>query len=88
MWSCERVDILKRAHSTIGSPYATKCRMKKAALPPSRQDKVHIGAWVDPELRRRVKILSAKCDKTVDKLVGEALNDLLDKYDRKNPQDP
>lgn len=59
--------------------------MTKAARPPSRQDKVHIGAWVDPELRRRVKILSAQTEKTVDKLVGEALTDLLVKYGSQEP---
>lgn len=41
---------------------------------PSRAGKTFVGGYFPPEVRRLIKTLAAEQDKTVQQLVGEALN--------------
>lgn len=53
------------------------------AIKPARQDragKKMVGGHFSAELSRAINILSAEQDKTVQALVGEAIDDLLRKY--------
>ena len=53
------------------------------ATKPARQDragKKMVGGHFSAELSRAVNILSAEQDKTVQALIGEAIDDLLQKY--------
>lgn len=48
-----------------------------AKLPPSRRGKRHISGYFAPEVLRQVKIIGAEEDKTVQAVLGEALNALF-----------
>jgi hypothetical protein len=50
--------------------------------PPSREGLVQIQGYYPPETRRRLKVLSAKMDKSQEALVGLALEYLFEKHDR------
>lgn len=47
---------------------------------PSRAGKSFVGGYFPPEVRRQIKTLAAEHDKTVQQLVGEALNSLFASY--------
>lgn len=65
--------------AVAGNPVAPIAKIEATATgrPPSRADKVQIGAFVDPALRMRLKVLSAEQGKPIGALIEEALNDLL-----------
>lgn len=52
-----------------------------ATPPPSRRDKVQISGYFSPEMRRALRVLAAKEDRTQEALMAEAFDDLLRKYD-------
>ncbi len=52
----------------------------KSALPPSRRGKKALTGYFDPEVLRQLKVLAAFEDKTVQSLMGEAINELFKKY--------
>lgn len=52
----------------------------KNSKAPSRVGKKTLVTYVDPEVSKQVKILCAERDTTQEKLVIEAINDLLQKY--------
>ena len=47
---------------------------------PSRVGKVQIGAFVPPELRTRLKVLSAEQDRPIGDMIEEALTDYLTRH--------
>jgi hypothetical protein len=47
---------------------------------PSRVGKVHLGGWFHPDTKRSLRFVQAKTDKTIEDLIGRALNDLFHKY--------
>lgn len=49
-------------------------------LPACRVGKVSVGFWLDPDYRRKLKILGASVGRTAEDLASEALNDLFSKY--------
>lgn len=51
-------------------------------LPPSRRGKKALTAYFDPEVIKQLKLLAVAEEKTVQALVGEALNELFKKYGR------
>lgn len=51
------------------------------AVAPSREGKKPITGFFSPETSRQIKKLALDQDKTLQELVGEALNDLFHKYD-------
>ena len=46
-------------------------------VPPSRRGKRHISGYFDAEVYRQVKIICAEDEKTVQEILGEALNALF-----------
>lgn len=50
---------------------------KGASTAPSRAGKSQIGAYFPPEVRRQLKAIAAEEEKTVQQLMGEALNMLF-----------
>ncbi|MDD9975048.1 MAG: hypothetical protein OXU27_13630 [Candidatus Poribacteria bacterium] len=46
-------------------------------VPPSRRGKRHISGYFDAEVYRQVKIICAEDEKTVQQVLGEALNALF-----------
>lgn len=54
-----------------------------ANIPPSRQGKKAITGFFDPAVSRQLKQLALDQDKTVQSLLGEALNDLFVKHNHK-----
>lgn len=52
-------------------------RMTTKSTPPARQNMVHVGGYFSPEVRKMVKQLALEEDKTVQALIGEALNMLF-----------
>jgi hypothetical protein len=51
------------------------------AVAPSREGKKPVTGFFSPETSRQLKKLALDQDKTLQELVGEALNDLFHKYD-------
>ena len=57
---------------------ATPAAEGEAARPPSRRGKKAVVCYVDPAVARQLKVLCAEEDKTLQGLVVEALNALLE----------
>lgn len=51
------------------------------SVAPSREGKKPVTGFFSPETSRQIKKLALDQDKTLQELVGEALNDLFRKYD-------
>lgn len=47
---------------------------------PSREGKVHIGAYVHPDFKRSLRLVQAQTGEDVQTLVGRALNDLFSSH--------
>jgi hypothetical protein len=47
------------------------------ARPPSRQGKVHVGAYLHPDFQRSLLLVRAQTGKTTQELIADALNDLF-----------
>ena len=56
--------------------------LKAARVPPSRQGKKGVLLHVDPEIAKRLKLLSVEQDTTIEALGTEALGLLFERYDR------
>ena len=48
-------------------------------LPPSRRGKKQIGGHFDPEVSRQLKIAAAREDKTIEQVLGDAINAYFEK---------
>ncbi len=48
--------------------------------PKSREGKAHIGAYLDPDFRKSIRMVQAQTDRDMQELISEALNDLFRKY--------
>ena len=46
---------------------------------PSRRGKKQIGGHFDPEVSRQLKIAAAKEDKTIEQILGDAINEYFEK---------
>ena len=55
-------------------------RSAAAGTPPSRSGKVQIATYAPPETRKRLKILAAREDRSIESLLTEAIDDLFTKY--------
>ena len=54
-----------------------KAKKDSDKVPPSRRGKRHISGYFEPEVLRQVKILCAEEEKTVNDVLGDALNALF-----------
>ena len=50
--------------------------------PRSRSGLKTVAGYLDPEMSKRLKILAVEQDRTLQDLLGEALQDLFKKYDK------
>ena len=48
-------------------------------LSPSRRGKKQIGGHFDPEVSRQLKIAAAKEDKTIEQILGDAINEYFER---------
>ena len=46
---------------------------------PSRRGKKQIGGHYDPEVSRQLKVIAAREDKTVERVLGEAINEYFER---------
>jgi hypothetical protein len=46
----------------------------------SRRARAHIGAYLDIDFRRRLRMVQAQTDRDIQSILAEALNDLFKKY--------
>ena len=53
---------------------------KRTQLPKSRQEKRSLTGWYPPEIHRQVRLIAAQEDKTLEEVVGDALNLLFEKH--------
>lgn len=53
---------------------------RKSARAPSREGKVSIGAYFEPEVRKQFAILAVRQDTTQTALLAEAINLVFEKY--------
>ena len=67
----------KKPATSIKQP---KAKEKPAAVPPSRDNKRHIGGFFDPLVAKQLKIMAAEHDRSIQALLQEALNDLFNKH--------
>ena len=49
--------------------------------PPSRQGKIHIGAYLHPDFKRSLRLVQAQTGEDVQALIAKALNDLFRAHD-------
>jgi hypothetical protein len=67
----------KDAESQAVSEYPKK----RSQLPKSRKEKRSLTGWYKPETHRQVRMIAAAEDKTLEEVVGDALNLLFEKHD-------
>ena len=72
-------------HSITDAQVDTKSRSSAnrqhtTKRPPSRMGKKALTAYFEPEVLKQLKLLAAKEDKTIQSLLGEAINELFKKY--------
>jgi hypothetical protein len=56
------------------APEAAKPASTKA---PSREGKIHIGAYLHPDFKRSLRLVQARTGKDIQALIGDALNELF-----------
>lgn len=64
-------------HATDGRTYHATEEATDSRLPPSRQGMCRISGYFSPRVLKQVRLLAATQDRTVDELVGRALNMLF-----------
>lgn len=53
---------------------------RKVGRPATRAGKVGVQMWVDPSIRKRLKLYGVQTERTLDDLLTEAINDFLRKH--------
>jgi len=80
-------DALHEASGKKPAPVITKNNepepVNRSELPPIRRGKKMISGYFDPAVARQLKQLALDNDSTVQALLGEALNELFIKYNKK-----
>lgn len=86
----KRTNLAAALNEVSGKPVLTENKPQqpqpvetKPDLPPSRQGKKAIAGHFDPAVSKQLKQLALEQDTTVQALLGEALNDLFEKYGKK-----
>lgn len=74
--------MLGMADPLPAAPPAAEPAPKVAGVPPSRQGKRVVSAYVSADAARQLRLLAAERDATTQALVEEALNDLFRKYNK------
>jgi hypothetical protein len=66
-----------RAPAPEAPPAAPEPTTAKRPVAPSREGKVHVGAYLPPDYLRNLRMLKATTDKPIEQLLARALNDLF-----------
>jgi hypothetical protein len=64
-------------HSSASTPRAAQAAASGAYKAPSREGKVHIGAYLHPDFKRSLRLVQAQTGEDVQTLVTRALNNLF-----------
>ena len=76
----EAISQKKEQEKTNGNANKTVRVSKQSEnLAPSRRGKKQIGGHFDPEVSRQLKIAAAKEDKTIEQVLGDALNEYFER---------
>lgn len=62
-------------------PPTAEAVVAKAGLPPSRQGKTHIGAYLSPAHKTSLRLVQAKTGKDLQSILHDALNEAYRRYD-------
>jgi nicotinamide mononucleotide (NMN) deamidase PncC len=73
----ERAQGKRAAPEPVAASGRATPRAKKAE---GRAGKVHLGAYLDPDFRKSLRMVQAQTDKDMQELMAEAFNDLFRKY--------
>ncbi len=65
------------SHSPTPAPIAVPAAPSGAYKAPSREGKVHIGAYLHPDFKRSLRLVQAQTGEDVQTLVTRALNNLF-----------
>ena len=82
---------MKEKQTTLASSLASAAGKaipsdhSKQSLIPPKGETVLIAAHYNREVRRALKMIEAETDKTLRELLGEAINDLCEKYGKPRP---
>ena len=74
-------------------PVGPKRKIERSTVAPSRAGKVHIGAYLDPDFKRGLRMVQAVTGEDIQSLLARALNDLfrahnvpvIDQIDSRSP---
>ena len=67
----EKEKVTAKASETVGT--------QRENAPPSRRGKKQIGGHYDPEVSVQLKIIAAREDKTVEQVLGDAINEYFER---------
>ncbi|MDX2264327.1 MAG: ribbon-helix-helix domain-containing protein [Hyphomicrobiales bacterium] len=68
--------------SVVEMPGRAPGPLRSSPLPPSRQGKKNVSAYINPEAAKQLRLLAVERDTHTQTLLEEALNDLFRKYNK------
>jgi hypothetical protein len=83
MTASKMADIQRQLERATGrAPVAVRQSVSATMEPmttkaPSREGKIHIGAYLDPDFKTSLRLVQARTGKNIQALLAEALNDLF-----------
>jgi hypothetical protein len=83
MTASKMADIQRQLERATGrAPVAARQSVSATMEPmttkaPSREGKIHIGAYLDPDFKTSLRLVQARTGKNIQALLAEALNDLF-----------
>jgi hypothetical protein len=63
--------------NTAAQPAPEAAARPASAKAPSREGKIHIGAYLHPDFKRSLRLVQARTGKDIQALIGDALNELF-----------
>jgi hypothetical protein len=81
-------EALSRSSGSVRKAQAAEQEAPETAAPgrdnpharPGRQGKSNVTGYFPPEVKKQLRVIAAEEDKTIQQLLGEALNGLFSKY--------
>ena len=69
----------KKEKEKAAAKVSETVRTQRETASPSRRGKKQIGGHYDPEVSRQLKIIAAREDKTVEQVLGDAINEYFER---------
>jgi len=69
------------AEASVPAASAAPAPVPAQAKVPSREGKIHIGAYLHPDFKRSLRLVQAQTGEDVQALIAKALNDLFRAHD-------